>query len=424
MLTRILHNSESLCTFIDQLGLHLSQPQRRHIINVADALLVCESRKTLAALQRQFVEAVDPSNIADCFRISPWTADDLRRPLGRFLVRWAVEPAEAAGAAKVIHVSLDDSIAAKHQDTRHIEPVDWHYDHIESTKQRPRYKNGLTYLVCTVAVGQILITFDLRLYLRACTVRRINRARPHQQRIRFISKNRLARRILQALRLLLPRGWSVYVHFDSWYASAKLIKFIRRQRWHVVCGLKSNRKLNGHRIDQQARALRHQRYTRVTVTAADGTPTTYLVRDFSGRLEEMAFDVRVFISKRHPRDKHPAYFTSTDLALKPRLALQGYGRRWSCEVDNFYLKTQAGLADFRRQPYEAVDQWCAVVHLAWAYVEWRLAQERSAQIACPADIIRRHREEHARDWLTGALQMVLETGAVEPVRQRFLRATG
>lgn len=423
MLTRILHNSEPLCTFIDQLGLSLSQPQQRHVLNVADALLVCESRKTLAALQRQFVEAVDPSNMADCFRISPWTANDLRQPLGRFLVRWAIEQAQATQAPKVIQVSLDDSIAAKHKQTRHLEPVDWHYDHVESTPKRPRYKNGLTYLVCTVAVGHVLVTFQVRLYLRACTVRRINRGRPPEQRIRFISKNRLARQILQALAPLLPEGWTVYVYFDSWYASAKLIKFIRCQQWHVICALKSNRKLNGQRIDQLARALRHQRYTPVTVTATDGTKTTYLVRDRVGRLEAVPFDVRVLISKRHPGDKHPAYFASTDLALTPTVALQGYGRRWSCEVDNFYLKNYVGLASWRLQPTEAVDKWCAVVHLAWAYVEWRFAQERSGQITCPAVIIRRHREEHARDWLTGALQMVLDIGAIEPVLERFLRLT-
>ncbi len=87
-----------------------------------------------------------------------------------------------------------------------------------------------------------------------------------------------------------------------------------------------------------------------------------------------------------------------------------------------YLKGQLGLADFRVRPYEAVDKWCAVVHLAWAYVEWRFAQERSSQVQCPADIIRRHRDEHTRDWLIGALQMTLETGAIEPVLQRFLPA--
>lgn len=53
MLTRILHHSERLCTFLDQLDIQLSRPQHRHILNVADALLVCEDTKTLAALQRQ-----------------------------------------------------------------------------------------------------------------------------------------------------------------------------------------------------------------------------------------------------------------------------------------------------------------------------------------------------------------------------------
>ena len=55
MLTRIVHNSEKLCTFLDRLDLQLSQPQRRHIGNMVDALLTCEDTKTLAALQRQFV---------------------------------------------------------------------------------------------------------------------------------------------------------------------------------------------------------------------------------------------------------------------------------------------------------------------------------------------------------------------------------
>lgn len=73
MLTRILHNSEKSCMFLDSLDIQLSQPQRRHILNMTDALLVCEDRKTLAALQRQFVEAPDASNMADFLHISPWS---------------------------------------------------------------------------------------------------------------------------------------------------------------------------------------------------------------------------------------------------------------------------------------------------------------------------------------------------------------
>ena len=419
MLTHILHNSEQLCAFVDQLGLDLSQPQCRHLLNMVDALLVCESRKTLAALRRQLVDGPDVSNMADCLRISPWTAYAVRQALGTSMVRWAIQQ---AAVPQRIYVNLDDSIAAKHKATRHLEGVDWHYDHLESTKRQPRYTNGLTYLACTVVIGPIAVTFDLRLYLRERTVRRINRRRRPAQRLHFISKPRLARQILEALRPLLPTGWEVTVQFDSWYASARLLKYIHRQGWHTVCGLKSNRKLNGKRLDQHACALRHQRYTPVTVTAADDKKTTYLVRDLTGRLEELAFDVRVFASKRHPRDTRPAYFASTDLTLPAAKALQGYGRRWSCEVDNLYLKGPLGLADFRVRPYEAVEKWCAVVHLAWAYVEWRFAHERSPQVRRPADIIRRHRDEHVRDWLTGALQMALDTGAIEPVLQRFLPA--
>jgi len=423
MVTRILHNSERLCAFFDQLELTLYQSQRQHILNMADALLVCEEDKTLAALQRQFVEAPDASNMADCLRISPWQADDVRAVLRANQVAWVVAQAERVGIPKMISINLDDSIGEKHKATRHLEPVDFHHDHHDSTKSKPRYKNGFCSLVCTLKSGQLVVTVDLRLYLRAKTVRRINRHLAAGQRIPFRSKNTLARQILEALRPLLPKGWAIYVQFDSWYASAKLINYIRRQGWHVTCGLKCNRKLNGVRVDHLASALRHRRYTRVRITATDGNTTPYYVRTTTGRLSEVPDDVRVWFSKRHPRGKSSAYFLSTELTRSAQQALQGYGGRWSCEVENFYLKTRLGLADFRVRCYEAVDRYMVVVQLAWGYVERRFIQERCAQVKCYGDIIRRHQEEHARDWLIGALQMALETGAIEPVLQRFLRET-
>jgi len=62
-----------------------------------------------------------------------------------------------------------------------------------------------------------------------------------------------------------------------------------------------------------------------------------------------------------------------------------------------------------------------VVFLTWVYVERRFEQERSAQIKTYGDVIRRHRDEHAVDWLTGALEMMRETGDVQQVLQHFLR---
>jgi len=421
MLTRIVNNSPKLCAFFEQLNLQLSQPQGRHIRNMADALLVCEDTKTLAALQRQFIAAPDPSNMADFLRISPWKATHVREALRANQVAWLVEQSQADGVSPNIYINLDDSLGEKDKHTRHLEPVDWFHDHSESSRTRPRFKNGFCYLVCTLRIGERVATVDLRLYLREKTVRRLNRRRAPGQRIPFRSKSSLARLILEDLRPLLPRGWRVHVQFDSWYASARLIKYVHRQGWQTTCGLKCNRKLNGLRLDQLAYKLRHRRYTHVRVTAADGNKTTYYVRDTIGRLNKVPFKVRVFFSKRHPREKSPAYFMSTALTRSAQRALQGYRGRWSCEVVNFYLKTQLGLSDFRVQSYEAVDKYVLVVFLTWAYVERRFEQERSTHIKTYGDLIRRHRSEHAQAWLTSALEMMAETGDMQLVLQRFLR---
>ena len=164
MLTRILHHSDKLCEFLDQLDIELRQPQRRHILAMADALLVCEDEKTLAALQRQFVEAPDASNMADFLRISPWPANEVRAALRAHQVAWLIAEAERIGAPKVIYINIDDSIGEKDKDTRHWEPVDGFFDHSESTKTKPRYKNGFCYVVCTMRVRRNVATIDLRLY--------------------------------------------------------------------------------------------------------------------------------------------------------------------------------------------------------------------------------------------------------------------
>ena len=421
MLTRILHNSDQLQSFFNELGLDLYLPQRQHMLNMADALLVCEDTKTLAALQRQFVQAPDASNMADFLRISPWQAHDVRDALRIYQVNRLLADAEQTDSSPVIYINIDDSLGEKDKATRHIQAVDWHYDHSESTKKKPRYKNGFCYLVCTMRVGKQTATVDMRLYLREKTVRRLNRKRRKKNRLPFRSKYRIARTILEQLRPLLPKGRKVVVQFDSWYASARLIKYCRRQRWHVTSGLKCNRLLNDKRVDEHAKELKHKWYTRVYVTTTDGDKSRFFVRWRNGRLEDVPYDVRVFFSKRHPRAKALSYFMSTDLSCSTKAVLQGYSWRWSCEVVNFYTKTQLGLADFRVRSYEAVDRYMVVVHLAWAYVEQRFDRERSSHIQTYGDIIRQHREEHAIDWLTGAVEMAIETEDVDLELRQFLR---
>jgi len=396
-------------------------PQRRHVVNVADALLVTDTPKTLAEIQRQFVYCTDPSNIADTFRIAPWTAEDIRQPLTTFLMRTALKRLELQGQPLRLLINLDDSLAIKDPATRSLQGVDWHYDHAAKRRRRHRSQNALAYLLCHIVAGDWAFTFAIQPYLREATVRRINRHRSPDQRLHFACKYRLARQILETCRELIPAEVAVYVQFDTWYASARMLKYIRRQGWHATCRVGANRKLSGQRIDQRDLAQRHRRYVRVDVHAADGSKTTYLVHHMIGRLSKVPFDVRGLVSRKHYRDRYPVYFVSTDLSLAPHTALQWYAKRWNCEVDNTYLKLRLGLGDFRLQPYEAIDKFCAVVHLAWAYVQWRLVQADNPRVQNAADVIRLHRDEHAQDWLRGACLEAIATGDLESVLRRYLR---
>lgn len=420
MLARILHPSPKLCAFLDPLIESLSKPQRVHLQELCDAILVCETTHTLAAMQRLFVETTDQSNWADFLRISPWNQDAVRSELLKFQIDSCIEDGQKSGQATEIYLNFDDSLGEKDDATWRLDVVDWHHDHTRSTPGQPRYKNGFCYLACTMCVGEVIVTLDVRLYLRARTVRAINRHRAPDERVRFRSKNSMVRQMLERIAPLLPPDWKVIVQFDSWYASKKILKFVHRQSWQFTCGVKSNRRLNGVRLSDQNRKEKHKWHARLRVTNAKKEERSYFVRQLDGRLEELSFDLRVLISKRHTGQKNPAYFASTRVDCKPQAILQGYTGRWSCEVVNFYLKVQLGLSDFRLWRLEAVDKYVVAVHLAWAYVERRLVAERSPEIKCSGDLIRRHREEHAEVCLGAAVDMTLEGATRAQVLQRFL----
>ena len=140
------------------------------------------------------------------------------------------------------------------------------------------------------------------------------------------------------------------------------MRWCRAQDWCIICRLTSNRLLNGIQVRDHNQRLKHRRYTRVRVTAADGERSrTYLVRSLTGRFKRWPEEVRVFISKRHHRDTRLRYFCSTDLSLSAQQALTFYRERWKCEVINWYIAEKLGWADCRLWQVESLTDfwWCS-----------------------------------------------------------------
>jgi len=426
MLGVIVQHSIEIVTFISQLSLALSQPQIRHLLRLLEALLVCGSRKTLTHLCRQLAAPYDPKAAADFFRESPWQVVAVSGPRKRWMLHKFLQLAHALHLAPVIQVSVDDSLGKKHKDTRHLEAVSFHHNHTESTRRKQVYSNGYVYVEVHVQIGPIGFLFDTRLYLREQTVRKLNRHRAKDKRLRFRSKCALAQDMLAELFDLLPSGHQVYVLFDAWYASAKLIKFCRRHRWQVICAVKSNRRLSHKRMDHHNQSLRNKRYQRVTLQALDPSrpSQTYYVRTVRGHLQGVADEVCGIISKRHPGDKHPKYLVCTDLTLTVQQVLSYYQRRWPVEVDNLYLKEALGLGDFRLQSFEATEKWFAVVVLALNYLQYQAAVAYlQKQSPCRlTDIIRQHRLTHWRQFMRQALTQLLGSGDIEATIEHLLPA--
>ena len=421
MLKQIVQQSAKLVIFLSLLQLNFSKPQKEHVLRITDAVIVCDlPQKTLSGMYHLLVDAPDPSNAADFLRISPWKAADIQEPLKQFVVDELVRQREKTGETRLF-VSIDDCLGAKDKGTKHMEAVDFHFDHNKSGAKKNAFTNSTQHVEVRVELGGMAYVYSWALYLRQKKVRRLNRKRSKGKRLPFRTKYSLARAILADLKARLPKGFRVYVLFDSWYASQKLLKFCRRQGWHIICALKSNRTLDGVKLSVWNQRLKHQRYVPCNPTATDKRKKPYLVRALQGRLKNVPFPVCVLISKRHRGDKRPKYFLCTDLTLTPQIILKFYKKRWPIEVDNYYVKQLLGLSDFRVRSFEATQKWFALVFLAYTFLQYELIHAPpEARLKTVADVIRQHRHAHAYHLLQTACHEADQRQDIERVLQRYI----
>ena len=415
----VVQRSLAIGTFLGLVGLTatLSQPQLRHLERFADLVAVAPRRKTLARLAELELDGVDPSNLADFFRISPWGPDDIRQPLLAFIMQFLHQHPELS--ALPIYFTLDDSLTQKDKGTHKLESVDWHFDH-----NQKRTVKGVCHVVLGIHWGSFHFPLNWRLYLRQCTVRRLNRKakRRHKPRLRYCSKLQLAQEMLAQVIPLLPSKHPVYVLFDSWYTSAKLVKWVRQQGWHVIAAVKSNRSVGGQTLTLWHQSFKGRSYEPVSLELANKQRRRYYTRTLTGRIRGVSGEVRVIISQRGRGACAPKYFLCTDTTLSAQEILKRYQKRWSQEVDYWYVKLQLGLGDFRLHSHEAIERWYAVIYLVFNFLYWLRYQEHGKHKASTSlsEVLMEIRHHHQRETLRAACEEVARGARVEDVVKRYM----
>lgn len=426
---KIVNHTKSLQTFLLLFKLNFSRPQMRHIEDFVEALIACQGRKTIARLNNLIFDSVDQSAFTDFFTYSPWDDELLRRNMLKTIIELTAPKSSQLSLfdSEPMFIIIDDSKTGKYKNSKGFEVADWHFN----TSELKGYYYGMPFVTFHITRGRFSFPVALRPYLRQKTVRSKNRKRRRQgktSRIPFKSKYTIVRETLSQLATMIDGNIPVYVLFDSWYASAKLIKYCRNRRWHVICALKNNRTFRksgaaqSGQLCKTARRIRKKDFTRTKVKSSDDSSISYWVNAQRGYLNKLKDEVSIFISKMHNNDKRPNFFMCTDLSLSARQALSFYTKRWAVEVDHLYLKVHLGLADFRLRSYEGVRRYFDLTCLTLAFLYWRLAKENRADVRTISDVIAVHRQQQQENFIRKMLEKVIGCRSVNQACDIWMKA--
>lgn len=378
-----------------------------------EGLIGLDSTRSATAINRLLGEPTDASALSDFLTYSPWSGREVSREAISSMVRWITRPMLSEEVPLLI--SIDDSLAKKPKSSKHFEGVEWHFD----AKGERRYGYGLVFVDLHMQYGRRGAPVGWSPYLRQKTIRKLNRGREKEQRLKFQTKYEHSVEMLREVAPMIPERLPVFVMFDSWYASKHLIQFCRENNWHVICALKHNRNFEGRSVSEIARKARNKSFHPMWISSAEYS-TLYWVWSVTGHLKGFKELSRVIISKRYPGDKRPEFFLCTLPQYPVRKVLGCYTQRWVIEVDHLYLKTRLGAEDFRVRSVEGISKHLTLCFLSLAYLYWRMGSTRGATNKKLAEIIAQHRCEQERNFLMEFGKAVLEKKSVENVLGQFL----
>lgn len=371
--------------FLDQFGpLDLHQPERRHLLNNTEALLVTRGTKTARSLAHSEPDGPDSSSLTRHFDGS-WDEQALLAA-GRdlFRERWRRETKPQA----VLYHIIDDT-ANPHAPSRLCDPwerppscmeaVDRHYDHIAG---RCRWSH--TVVTSHVVCENWSLPWRHAIYRRQEDCARAG--------VAFQSKIDLA--LAMVVEFAPPHEGQPVCHLvDSWYMNGRMLEAVRARQHHRLIGtVLSKSKLRlGEReapLSQWAQEIQPDELERVKVGS-----TVYEVKRLEGRVFEQ--DAVVILATRPAGKTVWTFILCSDAALATAEIMRQYAVRWQIETGHWYLKCGLGFGDYRLRPLAAIRRFWAHVLFAYWYLEWL---RHELKLATLADTQRRVISEYERWW--------------------------
>lgn len=176
--------------------------------------------------------------------------------------------------------------------------------------------------------------------------------------LKFKSKNDLAIELIKEYES--PTEEQVYVLVDSWYTSKKLIDACAAKGYHLIGGLRVNRKIYpkgiGIKISEFASDFMRKSDTR-SVTAGDHS---YKLYTYEGKLSDIE-NAKVLLSWENEFDssKSPFCILCTNCSLDVVTILRYYDVRWNIETGYRFFKDLLGFDEYQLLSRKGIERfWC------------------------------------------------------------------
>jgi SRSO17 transposase len=370
-----------IVNFIFALNIKLSKPQFNHILTFMHGIILTDGRKNVSQIRRSTREKRDLSCMTRFLNESPWNPNKITQKRHQFIMKQIKKSRSKAGdTRRIVFVVIDDSQCKKDRSTKHMEGLDNHFSHSDG-------KSIWSHCVVTahIVCDDLSYAWDYRSYFREpyCS----------EHGLVFKSKNDLTMELIDTYQS--TAGEQVYVLVDSWYTSRKLIEQCSQKGFHLIGGLRANRKIYpvgiGVKITEFAATFIDNRDLRsVTVDGHD-----YKVYTYEGHLSDTEY-AKVLLSweKVFDSNKTPFCILCTDSELDLVTILQYYNERWSIETGYRYFKELLGFDQYQLLSMKGIERFWCLEFLTYNYLEYQRLEWQSDCISLSiGDVVRRIRKD-------------------------------
>lgn len=370
-----------IVNFIIALGLGFSKPQTHHVLTFIHGIILTDGKKTVSQIRRSTHETRHLSCMTKFLNESPWCPNRANRRRIQFMMDKIKKIRAKQGDTRAItFLIIDDTQSKRDITTRKMEGLDFHFSHSDGKS---------VWSHCMVSAHVVSegysFAFDYRSYFRDSYCK--------ENGLMFKSKNDLAIDLIDEYESLSDE--QVYVLVDSWYTSKKLIDTCSTKGYHLIGGLRTNRKIYPAGI-----GIKLSKFISDYIQADVLRPVTvghhqYKIYSYEGNLSDTE-NATILVSweDKYDSKKKPFCLLCTDSSLDLVTILRYYEVRWNIETGYRYFKDLLGFDHYQLLSYKGIERYWCLQFLTYNFLEYQRKEWKKEGIVTIGDTVRRIRRDH------------------------------